>query len=315
VAARHISMAHTIGIAHRAHVVVGVLAISPRFRLLGRAFTIAVGIAWLAYHLRFLTRSGAFAASIVGIAVFAGTGTRGSLTLMSYFVTSSLLGRLPRGRAPAQQRGNQRDAVQVFANGGIPAILASVQFAKGTSIFSALEVAFASAVAAATADTWATEIGGRYGANPRSIVTGRHVSPGTSGGVSVVGLGAAAAGSVMVAATAISGNSGHKLKTSQFSSFVATSTAGIAGSLADSLAGATFQEVRFCGCCLLSTEHLVHDCGNKTRLVRGVPGWNNDVTNVVGILSGVIVGIGMAKLLSCLVRQPREQVACCLQRG
>jgi uncharacterized protein (TIGR00297 family) len=245
--------------------------------------------------LHLLTKSGAIAALIVGTAVFAGTGFRGSIALVGYFLTSSLLGRLPRAVAFTQHRGGQRDAVQVLANAGIPALLAVLHLAASAKRHPTLAVAYSSAVAAAAADTWATEIGGRYGTIPRSIVTGRPVTPGTSGGISHAGVYAAAAGSALIAAIAISNPSSPKSSNSRQFHFVAIFAAGITGSIIDSLAGALFQEVRFCQICSNSTERSVHDCGAETSRIRGVPGWNNDVTNVVGILSGMIVGIVLLK--------------------
>ena len=55
------------------------------------------------------------------------------------------------------------------------------------------EAAFAGAIAAASADTWATEIGTLSPANPVSIATLRPVQTGMSGGVSILGIAASAA--------------------------------------------------------------------------------------------------------------------------
>ena len=244
----------------------------------------------LAFRLRFLSKDGTVAAAIVGGVVFAATGVRGSVTLMTYFLTSSLLGRLPRSAPFSQHRGNQRDAVQVFANGGIPAILAATQLANSSPGRPALSMAYSCAVAAAAADTWATEIGGRFGKNPRSIVTGRSVQAGTSGGISAEGLLGAFAGASLVAVTAISGSLGRRTGLSRPFNFLSIAVGGLAGSIADSLLGATLQEVRYCERCNIATERSVHDCGAQTSRLRGVPGWNNDVTNLLGIICGAIFG-------------------------
>ena len=253
-------------------------------------------MAFVAYRMHLLTKSGAIAASVVGSAVFAGTGVRGSVTLMMYFLSASLLSQLPRPAVFAQSRGSKRDAIQVLANGGVPSLLAAIHFHAPARRRPVVSLAYASAVAAAAADTWATELGGRYGANPRSIVTGRRVTPGVSGGVSLLGLAATAAGSALIALTATALGPGSPREISHQRNFLAISTAGVAGSLVDSLVGATLQEARFCHKCSTSTELPTHACGAKSMLMRGVPGWNNDVTNVVGIVSGMVVGIAMEKL-------------------
>ena len=58
-------------------------------------------------------------------------------------------------------------------------------------------------LAAATADTWATEVGTLAGGTPRSIRTLRPVPAGTSGGVSVVGTLASVLGALLLPALAL----------------------------------------------------------------------------------------------------------------
>jgi uncharacterized membrane protein len=94
--------------------------------------------------------------------------------LMTFFISSSALGRV-RADLRAQRigaivaKGGPRDAMQVLANGGAFA-LAAVGFTLHPHAgWLALG---AGAMAAATADTWATEIGSLSRAAPRSILTG-----------------------------------------------------------------------------------------------------------------------------------------------
>jgi uncharacterized membrane protein len=76
--------------------------------------------------------------------------------------------------------------------------------------------------------------------------------------------------------------------------FAAVAVGGIAGSLADSLLGATVQARRWCDPCSKFTERLVHNCGTPTRHVGGVSSFDNDAVNAV--CSGV--GALIALLLS-----------------
>ena len=48
----------------------------------------------------------------------------GAAALLAFFASSTLLGRLPQSHGRQQRRGNERDAVQVLANGGVAAALA-----------------------------------------------------------------------------------------------------------------------------------------------------------------------------------------------
>jgi uncharacterized protein (TIGR00297 family) len=211
---------------------------------------------------------------------------RGSAALISYFATSSLLGRLPGAETAPQQRGNRRDAVQVLANGGVPSLLA---LAAATSERNRPLVltAFAGAVAAAAADTWATEIGTRYGGAPRSLLTMRPLSPGASGGVTSTGLAAAIAGSLLVALVATA----RRPSRSMVEPALAIVIGGIAGSLVDSLLGAAVQEVRYCPACNAETELAVHGCNTPTQYLRGAPWCNNDAVNAMSIAVGAALTV------------------------
>src|SRR5215218_6663976 len=149
-----------------------------------------------------LSSDGALAATGVGAAVVAGSGIRGGTMLVAFFVSSTLLGRLPAITHLEQQRGRERDAVQVMANGGVAAGLALASSLTQGWTCSLLTTGFGGAVATATADTWATEIGSRSRTRPRSIRTLRPTAPGASGGVTMAGLTASAVGGALIAGIA-----------------------------------------------------------------------------------------------------------------
>ena len=155
----------------------------------------AAAISLAARRVGALSASGALAATAVGATVVVGTGIRGGAMLVAFFISSTLLGRLPAAAYLDQRRGRERDAVQVIANGGVPAVLALMSSLTRGLNRSLLIAGFGGAVATATADTWATEIGSRSRARPRSIRTLRSTAPGASGGVTVAGLAASAVGS------------------------------------------------------------------------------------------------------------------------
>jgi uncharacterized membrane protein len=65
--------------------------------------------------------------------------------------------------------------------------------------------------------------------------------------------------------------------------------AGFAGSLVDSVAGASLQAAYRCPRCDLPTERRVHPCGEATILTRGLPWCTNDVVNVLCTAAGALV--------------------------
>lgn len=173
----------------------------------GLRFAIGLGLAALvaagAWTSRALSTGGAVGAVVVGTLAFGGGGPAWAALLILFFATSSAASRwrTDRKAAPAARfaKGSRRDLGQVLANGAVPAALAvlALRFPEA-----GLFAAFAGALAAATADTWATEIGLLSEQPPALITTGQPVPRGTSGGVTVVGTLAAVAGSALIAAVA-----------------------------------------------------------------------------------------------------------------
>lgn len=250
--------------------------------MIGRALAgllLAGALAFGARAARSLSRGGAIAALVVGTAATV-AGWSWAIVLIAFFVTSTALSRYRRVARDARigqivEKGDERDAFQVFANGGIFAGAALIGAATGNARWNAAALG---AIAAAASDTWATEIGTLARGLPRSIVTLKPLPPGTSGAITGSGTIASLAGAAMVAGVAyVTGISVWP---------AAVFAGGVAGSLADSFAGATVQERRWCDGCSQSTERRVHGCGRETRIVGGVPGVRNDFVNVVCTIVG-----------------------------
>jgi len=217
---------------------------------------------------RWLTPGGTAAALAVGAAVTAGTGWRGLVLLLAFFVSSSLL-------TPG---GGRRSSLQVAANGGVAAAaaLACAGHPEWTP-------AFAGALAAAAADTWSTEIGGRSARLPRLVTTGRRVSAGTSGGVTWLGSAGGLAGSALVATVAF----GLLLVPSPAALWVGAG--GVAGSFADSLLGATVQARYRCAACGVVREKGGSCCGAPMKLASGLAWMTNDTVNLAATIIGAVV--------------------------
>ena len=243
-------------------------------------------MAGLGWRRAALSADGALAATAVGASTFGFGGLSAGLSLVAFFVTGSALSRrtgVP-GEVPSA-KGHRRDAFQVLANGGVAAAALAVSAAG----WRPGRAAALGALAAAAADTWASEIGVRSGSPPRSIVTGEVLPPGASGGVTALGWGAATGGALLVGATwALSGDR-------RISWLGLALAAGLAGSLADSLAGATIQAGYRCDACGQPAEAPGVHCGQQRRLVRGLAWVTNDVVNGIGTTAGGLVGALVAR--------------------
>ncbi len=158
------------------------------------------------------------------------------LLLLAFFVSGSLL----------TKGGGARTARQVLANGGMAAVAA----------LAGSWTAFAGALAAATSDTWASEIGRHSRSLPRLITNGTRVPAGTDGGITVLGTAGGLAGAALMGV--LSGRP------------ALVGLAGFTGMLVDSLLGATIQ--------------------GKLRWM------DNDAVNLAATLSGAAVAVTVAWL-------------------
>jgi uncharacterized protein (TIGR00297 family) len=237
---------------------------------------------------RSLDTSGAIAGFVSGAAA-AAAGWSWAALLLSLFVTASALSRLGAGKkeallVPIVEKSSERDAWQVLANGGVFSAAAIGYVLQPASFWYAIGVG---ALAASTADTWATEVGTLSSSEPVSIVSGREVSAGTSGGITALGSLAGIAGALFIAAIATLARWPVP--------FAAAALGGITGTLADSVLGATVQSRRWCDRCDKATERRIHSCNTPTRHAGGIRGMNNDAVNVVCSCIGALVALLMAQ--------------------
>lgn len=252
-------------------------------------FLLAILISFLAYKARSLDKSGSIAAFFVGTIIFGIGGWQWAILLLTFFITSSALSRVFKKRKQNVEdekfsKGSQRDAGQVFGNGGTPAFFAALNlFYPNEPI---IWLCFSASLAAVNADTWATELG-VLNPNPPHMITNLNkiVEKGTSGGISFTGTLASLAGSALIAFLA-------SLLTSNWSIFLIITLAGFVASLFDSFLGSTVQAMYFCPTDKKETEkHPLHTCGTETVHIRGWKWLNNDLVNFACGLFGVLVVI------------------------
>jgi uncharacterized protein (TIGR00297 family) len=266
------------------------------------ACALSAGVGFAGHRRSALTPGGALGAMLVGTSVAGAGGWSWGIALVYFFVSSSLLSQLAplRKRQVAADKfakSARRDLRQALANGGVAAVLALLRRSRaGAPRAATLEAAFVGALAAATADTWATEVGTLSPRSPRLITTGRPVMPGTSGGVTPLGLtaaicGAASVGVVLAVARSLAPARVVKKPASGYSAAVRAAVAGgLAGSTMDSLLGALAQAIYWCPRCGTETERRVHRCGTATEYLRGARWLDNDGVNTLCTLVGALAG-------------------------
>lgn len=238
-----------------------------------------------------LTRSGALAALGIGTAIYLGGGGAFYLCLLTFFVTSTLLGKVGKRRKAQLKRefekGDTRDARQALSNGGVAAACALGALLLPHPAWTG---AFLGALATANGDTWATELGTLSRREPFSLTRFRRVPRGTSGAVSPLGMLATAGGGLAIGLCA----AGHarSFGLSTLALLLLGTSCGVLGSLVDSLLGATLQAGYRCETCQVATEGALHHCGTRCDLTRGLAGFDNDLVNLTATFAGA--GLGAA---------------------
>jgi uncharacterized protein (TIGR00297 family) len=260
-------------------------------------------IAGAAWSKKSLSLSGAVAAIVVGSVLYALGGLPWYGTLMVFFLSSSLLTKWKHKRKAAVESGyaksGRRDAGQVAANGGLGVLLCI-----GNSLWPHpfWWVAYMGIMSAVNSDTWATEIGGLSRAEPRSIISGRKVPAGTSGGITIMGLTASLCGGMAIGAAGwlfVLWGAPEAVTAAYAGSVTVTAVigfagmllmgalAGMAGSLSDSWLGAVWQVMYRCPVCGKEIEKNRHCKDTQAVRIRGASFMTNDAVN---LLSSVIGG-------------------------
>jgi uncharacterized protein (TIGR00297 family) len=243
-----------------------------------------------------VTGGGAVAGFAVGAGILFFGGWISWILLMVFFGSSSVLSRLNASAkddlSVLHEKGSRRDKVQVLANGGVGLLMSVGWAATGAPLFL---IAVAVSFAAANADTWASEIGVLASRRPVSILTGRPLPRGTSGGVTLLGFAASATGAGLIAAVFTAGYAlTAGLSWALVGVFLVVTAGGFLGSVIDSVLGATVQ-----------AQYTDRDTGHATErrharsdaqpntLRRGFTAVTNDVVNAVSCMLSTAAGAAL----------------------
>lgn len=252
----------------------------------------ALFVAGAAYWKQSLSLSGMLAAAVMGTIYFGAGNAFWFGILLLFFISSSLLSKLRQEHKAELEltydKTGRRDAGQVFANGGIGMVVVLLNAIHPHLLW---EFLFVGVMATVTSDTWATEIGTLSRKAPRSVLTGRKLPTGASGGVSLAGTLAAAGGGIFIGAASwllqySAGMNGRSFGLLALAGLLG----GLAGAFADSILGATVQRMNRCAVCGREVEGSEH-CGVPTAHFRGWQWMNNDAVNSISSLIGGTVAL------------------------
>jgi uncharacterized protein (TIGR00297 family) len=230
------------------------------------ALILAVG-AFLSVAGKKLTPIAGVSAFFVGVAIYIGAGPGGLVALAAFFIMSTLATahkkELKAKLEAKPQHPERRKAGQVFANGGIAALLGiiSIAFPQHQTIIALMMI---SAISAATADTMASELGMVYGRNAFNILSFKREAKGLDGVISIEGTLLGMAGSLIIAC--IYGAFNHF----DLAGMIIIVVAGTLGNLIDSILGA-----------LLERRHII----------------GNNMVNTLNTLAGAVAALGLRSLL------------------
>ena len=245
-------------------------------------------LGFIAFKIRAISISGYGALiAICTTFIFLGQGLW-LFTLFFMFLSSSLLTRFKKEKKKefedVVEKTGPRDFYQAFANLGIAAACILLYYFFNDQLFL---VALLSSVAAANADSWASEIGGLSKDQPILVTNFKPIEKGVSGGVTLLGTlgGIAGSGFIILSFQFIS-----KL----FGSFTFTKSqlcsafmAGIFGFIFDSYLGATLQALYRNNVANRLTEQSIP----SNKLIKGWRIINNDAVNFLTTLTSAIVGV------------------------
>ena len=254
-------------------------------------------IAGIAYAARTLTLGGAIGAVFMGIMILWTTHFSGFFLFFLFFISCTVVGKISKAIRSSsnanevrEKKGHTRDFLQVLAN-GLMATMAALLW--GMSSGEKALVMFGAAVAEATSDTFAGEIGRLSKRRPVSILGLKPVPTGLSGGVTVLGLVAAMLSS---AAIAFFWYLWFNRVGASVLEAVLVGTLGFAGCIVDSILGAGVQGIYYDSETKQFSEDREKD-GKVLELSRGIRWVDNDMVNLMSNVFSAVFALGMAALI------------------
>ena len=220
-----------------------------------------------------------------------GSATMLAVSFASCAVVLMALSAVKRnGGAPASRKhSGPRTLRQVLAN-SVPFLACALAYTATGEPW--LLLLASGALAASTADTWASEVGVYSRRPPVNILTREPMQRGLSGGVSPLGLAATVVGAVTSAflAMLLFHAFGYAIPTGP-DAFFFIIACGVVGSLVDSVLGVVMQAKYRCPNDAEGGLVETPPCGAQAALVSGYAWVTNDAVNLMSGIAVVLLGL------------------------
>ena len=253
------------------------------FQMIILGTVLAAIVSIISYKLRFLDAGGSALAFLMGAVIFGFGGWVYTFPILAFFIFSSILSKIGKKRKKqyeaSYQKTSVRDFYQALSNGGVATAVVLIAFFTEMELF---YYVYVTSLAAANADTWATELGIFSKSKPVLITNLKTVEPGTSGGISLIGTSSSLLGSFIIVYIS------KLVSNFEIQHLIVLTIAGLMGSLIDSLMGATVQGQYKCNICEKQTESKIH-CQSNTNIIKGTPWIDNDLVNIFSIFSASLI--------------------------
>jgi uncharacterized protein (TIGR00297 family) len=203
------------------------------------AFFLSAIFSLSAFLINWLTLGGVYAGIVFGTVIFGFGGWILAVLVLLFFISCSLLTNKTSDfiyNSPEELRAKpalfRRNGLQIWSNGYWVALFAILYFLFQNDIYLVMAV---TALATATADTWATELGTQKEGRTYLISNFKIVAPGTDGGISINGTLGGLWGALFIGVCYLILYGGVR---TEFSIIITVS--GFLGCLADSYLGAFY---------------------------------------------------------------------------
>jgi uncharacterized protein (TIGR00297 family) len=257
-----------------------------------------VAMSLLAYKAKVINKSGILTAIPVGFTILYYGENSWFYILVLFFIIASMFTRYKHSEKQRlgvlQENDVSRNWKSVLANGLPLAGLAILYYvSERNPVFM---LSFVGSISFALSDTMATELGLLSKEKPRSILTGKVVNTGQSGGITFQGEIAAIISSLIIGTI-----SGIWLSNNNISHIsviiVAALVSGVLATNLDSILGSTIQAKYKCVHCNKCLEKKAVHCNRFMIREKGVSIVDNNVVNLLGMLISALISASFVLLL------------------